>query len=140
MKQILSVLLVMGLAASSSATIINIPADCPTIQQGIDAGDDGDTVIVQPGTYPENIDFRGHNIVLASLFLTTADTSYISKTIIDGNSSGRVVAFTSGENGSAMLIGFTITNGDDRLAAGIYCKSSSPRISNNIIKGNRAYY
>jgi hypothetical protein len=31
------------------STIINIPADYPTIQQGIDASTDGDTVLVQPG-------------------------------------------------------------------------------------------
>jgi hypothetical protein len=39
------------------ATIINIPADYPTIQQGIDASTDGDTVLVQPGMYVENINF-----------------------------------------------------------------------------------
>jgi len=68
-----------------SATIINIPSEYLTIQQGIDASLVADTVLVQPGTYIENINYNGKNITVASLFLTSADTSYISQTIIDGN-------------------------------------------------------
>jgi hypothetical protein len=74
------------------------------------------------------------------MFLTTGDTSYISKTVIDGNAEERVVAFTSGEDNRAMLVGFTITNGKARLAAGVYCLSSSPVIAYNYITNNHAYY
>lgn len=140
MKKAISICTVFILAAFASATIIHIPADYPTIQQGIDTSTNGDTVLVGPGTYVENINFNGHNIVLGSLFLTSSDATYISKTIIDGNYSGRVVSFTSGENDSAVLIGFTITNGNDRLAAGVYCKSSSPIIADNIIRGNKSFF
>jgi hypothetical protein len=140
MKRIIVTLLVSGIASTSSATIINIPADYPTIQQGIDASSDGDTILVYPGQYMENINFKGHNIVLCSMFLTTGDTSYISKTVIDGNSAERVVSFTSGEDGRAMLVGFTITNGKARLAAGVYCLSSSPVIAYNYITNNHAHY
>ncbi|RKX17626.1 MAG: hypothetical protein DRP26_06620 [Candidatus Zixiibacteriota bacterium] len=126
---------------SVSATIINVPDDYSTIQGGINASYDGDTVLVQPDTYVENIDFNGHNIVLGSLFLTTSDTSYISSTIIDGNAADRVVKFVSGETSDAKIIGFTITNGSTPYTgAGIYCGSgSNPIISNNIITGNIAH-
>jgi len=134
------IMFLISLYPASSATIINIPADWPTIQQGIDASADRDTVLVQPGTYVENINFNGHNIVLGSLFLTTGDTSYIRRTIIDGGRTERVVAFTSGEDNSTLLAGFTITNGKARLGAGIYCLSSSPVIANNVIANNHAYY
>jgi len=67
--------------------------------------------LVQPGTYLENINFNGENIVLGSLFLTTSDTTYISNTIIDGTQSGAVVTFKSGEDSTTQLIGFLITNG-----------------------------
>jgi hypothetical protein len=81
MKPSLSALLVLmlflPLFLPASATIINVPADFGTIQMAIDSSSNGDTVLVQPNTYYENINFNGHNIVLGSLFLTTGDTSYI---------------------------------------------------------------
>ena len=40
-----------------SESIINIPDDFPTIQLGIDAASDGDTVMVSSGTYVENINW-----------------------------------------------------------------------------------
>ncbi len=120
----------------ASATIINIPGDYPTIQQGIDASVDGDTVLVQPGTYAENINFNGHSIVLGSLFLTTGDTSYISSTVIDRGSPGSVVKIENGEDESTQLVGFKITNGTANDGGGIYCHSSSGTIRNNIIKEN----
>ncbi|UCE65293.1 MAG: right-handed parallel beta-helix repeat-containing protein [Candidatus Zixiibacteriota bacterium] len=124
----------------ASATIINIPADCPTIQQGIDASVDGDTVLVQPGTYYENINFNGHNIVLGSLFLTTGDTSYIEQTAIDGDSAAPAVSFEMGENRLAILKGFTITDGYSLCGGGIICQyNSNPAIISNIISGNSAY-
>ena len=105
----------------ASATIINVPADSSTIQCGINGSSNGDTVLVQPGTYVENINFSGHNIVLGSLFLTTGDTSYISTTIIDGDSAGTVVTFDSGEDSTAVIIGFTIQKGSGVYGGAINC-------------------
>ncbi len=120
----------------ASATIINVPADSSTIQGGINGSSNGDTVLVQPGTYVENINFSGHNIVLGSLFLTTGDTSYISTTIIDGDSAGTVVTFDSGEDSTAVIIGFTIQKGSGVYGGAINC--SGRTISQNIIKWNYA--
>ncbi len=140
MKRLLIPVPVFVAIASSSAmaTIINIPDDYSTIQGGISASSDGDTVLVQPGTYIENINFNGHNIVLGSLFLTTGDTSYVSSTVIDGDSSGSVVTFSGGEDRTAMLVGLTLTHGYSSEGGGIYCQDSSPTISNNIITENTA--
>ncbi|MCK4694339.1 MAG: hypothetical protein KAT74_01185, partial [Candidatus Cloacimonetes bacterium] len=127
-----------------SSTIINIPADQPTIQAGIDVAVDGDTVLVQPGTYVENINFNSKNIVVASHFLTTQDTSYISQTIIDGNQNGSVVTFDNGEDSTAVLMGFTITNGlgngyPEYSGGGVTCRNySNPSIDNVIITGSSA--
>jgi len=119
---------------SIHADTINIHDDYQTIQAGIDASSDADTVLVQPGTYYENINFNGKNIVLGSLFIITQDTSYISKTVIDGKKQGRVVEFMSGEDSTAVLSGFVIANGpngeyaDDEyiFGAGIFCENSDP--------------
>ena len=46
--------------------VINVPGDFPTIQAGIDAANNDDTVEVSPGTYFENIDFKGKLITVMS--------------------------------------------------------------------------
>ena len=123
-----------------SATIINVPGDQTTIQAGINASSNGDTVLVQPDTYYQNINFNGKNITVASLFLTTGDTSYISQTIINGNNNNSVVKFNSGESISAVLFGFTITNGYAYYGAGINCYSgSSPTLSYLNIENNNGH-
>ena len=116
----------------TNATIINVPAEQPTIQAGIDTAVDADTVLVQPGTYVENIIFNGKNITVASLFYTTQDTSYISQNIIDGNQSGIVLNIYNVDS-TAVISGFTITNGSE---GGILCYDSSPNLENLTITGN----
>ena len=135
---LLTVLIAIAIIVPCQATIINVPGDYSTIQAGINAGSEGDTVLVQPGTYVENIDFNGHSIVLGSLFLTTGDTLYIPSTIIDGNSVNSVVKFINGENNSAMITGLTIQNGASYIGSGILCTYSEPMISYNIIRDNNA--
>jgi hypothetical protein len=134
----LSTIFVFYTIAVCWAAIINVPGDYPTIQVGIDSSSVGDTVLVQPGTYFENININGHIITLASLYLTSGDTSHISSTIIDGDSSGSVIIFNSGEDSSSVICGFRIQNGYANEGGGIYCSNSSPLISHNIICGNTA--
>ena len=117
-------------------TIINVPADYPTIQAGIDASADGDTVLVQPAIYRENINFNGHNIVVGSLFVTNQDTSSITSTIIEGELAGCTVVFNHGEDNRSAIIGFTISHARRVDGGGILSRNSSPRITWNIIKQN----
>jgi len=109
-----------------------------TIQEAINASNNEDTILVEPGNYVENINYNGKNITVGSLFLTTQDTTYISQTIIDGNQSGSVVTFESGEDSITVFSGFTIKNGSSNKGGGIYCFSSNPNISNIIITNNFA--
>ena len=111
------------------ATTINVPSDQPTIQAGINTASDGDTVLVSPGTYIENINFNGKNIVVGSLFLVTGDTFYISQTVINGDSSGHVVSIINGDS-TTVLSGFTITDGYADQGGGIVCANSNAILSN----------
>jgi hypothetical protein len=137
MKKIIKLILLFFLFTSMSiANIINVPVDIDSIQGGINLSVNGDTVLVQPGTYVENINFNGKNIVVGSLTLITGDTSYISQTVIDGNQNGSVVKIENGEDSTAVLCGFTVTNGivrDNNDGAGIHIMNSSPVISNILI-------
>jgi len=133
MKQIFAILFLFFLTFTN-ATIINIPDDYTTIQEGINASIGADTVLVQPGTYSENL-LINRNIVLGSLFLTTADTSYISSTIIHPPG-GVVINFSAGDS-TCVLTGFTITGGNSiGFGGGIRCVGTSPTISYNIIRDN----
>jgi len=131
-----SVALLSGLTGSAFGTIIQVPADQPTIQAGINAAANGDTVLVAPGTYAENINFHGKAIKVKS-------SNGSKTTIINGNQAGPVVTFSSGETKKSILNGFTITNGlgneaSDYSGGGIYCNNSSPTIQRNIITANTA--
>ena len=137
---ILTILLSVIICSSVFARIVIIPNDYPTIQEGIDSCNDGDTVLVKPGVYYENINFNGHNIVVASFFLTTGYPDYIECTIIDGEFSGSVVSFKNGEDSTAIISGFTLKNGYYIGGGGIYCEGSGPVIYSNIISENSAAY
>lgn len=112
------------------------------IQAGIDKAADGDTVIVAQGTYVENINFKGKNIVLTSTNPT--DWRAVKQTIIDGNKSGSTVTFDGTENETCVLSGFTVTNGyafvgGGILGAGSMVVPTGATISNNMVIGNHAY-
>lgn len=89
-----------------STIIINIPADQPTIQAGIDIAVEGDTILVSPGTYYENIEIVQKNDI--HIIGSGADV-----TAIDGNENGHVVKFN---HASGSISELSITNsGDDPL-------------------------
>ncbi len=72
--------------------------DHTLIQEAITASADGDTVLVYPGRYYENVRFNGKNITLASLEILTGERNYIYSTIIDGNQSGTAVTVMDDES------------------------------------------
>ena len=114
------IMAIFFLAASLGASIINVPGDYLTIQGGIDAAADYDTVLVAPGHYTENVNFNGKEIVLTSHFMYEMNTDFIFNTIIDGSNqphpdSGTTVFLVNYEGPDAILQGFTVTGGTGTL-------------------------
>jgi len=133
MKRI-TIFLLIGI---TYATVINIPIDYSTIQEGINASADGDTVIVAPGIYNESINFIGKNILVTSNYIFDEDSTFIESTVLRGESWISTVTFENGETSNAILSGFTIKDGFALFGAGISCtNNSSPSLLNLIIKDN----
>jgi len=108
MKTFIATVILLILAAQLRA-VIDIPDDYPTIQQGINAAVNGDTVLIASGIYIEALEIHQLDLTLASHFLTTGDTTFISSTVIDGDSTLQLLDCIGPE--SIRLIGLTFRRG-----------------------------
>ena len=111
--------------AATGQTTRSVPSQYPTIQAAISSAVTGDTVAVAPGVYSESINFLGKGLVIQGTMGPTVTT-------IRGNQSARVVTVGGQVPNSAVLDGFTITNG----GGGIIIRNSSPTIQNCIVEYN----
>ncbi len=130
---ITAIVLVWTLAmmpAPSSAATINVPADQPTIQEGIDAASAGDTVLVASATYTESITMKpGVTIQGSGADVTTIKGDGSSVWVSGDEQRTYTVLGTS----DSTISGFTITDSDYGVYNILFC---SPTITNNIITGN----
>jgi len=106
--------------------IINVPGDYLTIQEAIDASNNGDIINVSEGTYYENINFNGKNIHLSGENPTN--------TIIDGgsdNSLPTIKLHNFTYSSDTHISGFTVRNfGNDGISI---LDGGAPKISNCIL-------
>jgi hypothetical protein len=116
------------LAPPGLARTWNVPSEAATIQAGIDSTSSGDTVLVAPGTYYENISVKSGIYVIGEV----GDPEV---TIIDADSSGTSVVFLNLAE-TSYLEGFTLTNGFANYGGGVGCIDASPEITNCRIMDN----
>jgi hypothetical protein len=113
-----------------------VPGTYPTIQAALDAAQDGDTVLVQPGTYNESLVFPNAAVTLESAggsAVTTIDATGLQARVI------LIVA-----SPSVTVRGFTITGGnvqDVGYGGGVYTSAVATtiqdcRIIDNVLTGN----
>ena len=110
----------------SFTAVLSVPEEYSTIQEGIDAVSDGDTVLVAVGIYYENINFNGKNIAVIGENRET--------TIIDGGQNGSVVIIDN----NATLMDFSIINGYAEEGGGIFSYYTSSYLYNLNIQNNIA--
>lgn len=126
----------IGGFACAEQNVYWVPDDFPTIQAAIDFASTRDMIIVRPGVYEENIDFKGKAVHVRSM--EPNNPAVISTTIIDGQQLDSVVSFRLAENADSVLQGFTIRNGRANSGGGLYIRNSSPSIANCVVENNEA--
>jgi len=127
------------LTANTIIVDINGTGNYTTIQEGINNASDGDTVLVYPGTYYENIDYIGKNITVASKYYTTGDEAYIDSTIIDGNNNGSCVLIFDSLTESK-IYGFTLQHGSGFLESSGTSYGGGINLSYNLINTFYIYH
>ena len=146
----------LSLIPARAFTVRNVPSQYPTIQSAIGASSNGDTVLVAPGTYKENIAFTGKSITV------TTDLTGPKATIDGGGLASTVTMIIPASAPQAVLSGFIIQNGSpgtsrqsfgggivvsgnaliqqnqiqNNASCGIYVRSGTVLITNNLITGN----
>lgn len=113
-----------------------VPDDFDSIQSAVNESDDGDTVLVAPGEYAENIDLSGHSIVLLGVHEAPEEV------IIDGGENGSIVTIVDNGNDPTTVSGFTLRNGqaEGDGGGGLFCDGSNVVFEHLIIhdcSGNR---
>jgi hypothetical protein len=131
------IVLILLLTVLASGRVIVVPDSAATIQAGLNMAHAGDTVLVMPDEYEENITWPSTDgIKLCSA--TVPDS-----TTIAGGGNGRVISVGSGISRATVITGFTITGGKASSAAGLYLQGSPSIIGNRVVRnechGERNY-
>ncbi len=128
----------MSVTTASAATL-RVPAEWPSIQAAISAASNGDTVLVAPGTYFENLDFLDKGLVLRS-------EAGAAQTVIDGQRLAPVIVIIAYSERASSVLGFTLRNGwsnssvpvTGRGGGGVLAWFGSVTITDNVIENNWA--
>ena len=164
-RQTATLLLSAALALTTGARIVlaeevtlHVPSELPTIQEAIDAANDGDIVLVAPGDYVLDgpLDFNRHhdpgdstsaplkNVTLRSVGGPEETTLRLSEATL--GEEVPTVQFVNGETEATTLEGFTVVgNVPDRsrfpsgLAPAVHCSGASATIRNSRIRGGITY-
>jgi hypothetical protein len=124
--------LLIGLSNETAAAVRRVPSQYPSISAGVQAANQGDTVLVAPGNYTgqgnSSINFTGKAITVCSE--AGPDFTAIVPAVDQS-----AFYFASGEPPAATIKGFTLRDG----YRAVWCFESSPTVINCIFFRNGSY-
>lgn len=103
----------VGSAREAGSAVVRVPQNFPGIQAAINAAQNGDTVLVSPGTYSGGLVLAGKTITLASLYINSHNPNHITQTTIDGGSP--ILTIQASVGPATTVQGLTFLNGDYQL-------------------------
>ncbi|MFC2135324.1 right-handed parallel beta-helix repeat-containing protein [Bacteroidota bacterium] len=117
----------------SAQTTLNVPSDYSSIQEALSNADSGATVLVQAGTYYENLIWPATKAIK----LRSGDSA--TNTIINGSDFSSVITINSIADSNTIISGFTITGGDNvNYGGGILLIETILQIQDCLISNNSA--
>lgn len=129
-KAIVSILLLSP--TLGAAATIRVPEDFPTVQAGMDAASQGDTVELACGTYYE------HDLVLRPGITLRSESGSATCARIDAQLLGRVMRCDS-LSAPTILEGLTIARGGSNGGSGLYCIASDLTLRGCVFDNNYAW-
>lgn len=127
----------------AAAAVLKVPQQYATIQAAVDAAQEGDTVRVAAGNYPERVRITDKAIAL--------DGAGAEQTTIDATASGRPLTVSTTGTGQVTVSGFTLKNGrvswedvdtepfGPGRGGGVYAENTNMALLNNVITNNRLF-
>jgi len=101
MRRYISLILFIGLVFS---TTINIPSDYSTIQAGINASVDGDTILVAQGTYSENLILEKEIVLASHAIYDNLDSNWLENEYVQGTVISSLPEPVNSDYGSCLII------------------------------------
>ena len=135
-REFLFLLFFVFLFDTVTANVLMVPQDFMRIQAAIDSAQTGDTILVAPGIYQENLQIRSKDITLASNYLYSNSFADVESTVLDGRRLSAVIQVFV--RNKSKITGFKMINGAHFYGGGFVSDVSSPVITACIFENNYA--
>jgi len=135
MRRLLFAFIILAIVSVLFSEIIHVPTEQSTIQEGINAASNSDTVLVADGVYTGTLNrYLQWNGNIKHLVIKSENGPI--NCIMDLEDNGCAFYFIeTGQDSTDVIEGFTIKNCD---LSSIVCEHTSPRVIGNIIKNNHS--
>jgi hypothetical protein len=129
---------------SGRAARFIVPDDYPTISSAIAEMPAGDTIMIRPGVYYENLVINDKHLCIMSFYQEMNDTNLIRQTVIDGMFRSHTINFngTGPHNtlNQSIVKGLTVANGRSGSGGGLRIGFSNVLLEDLIIAGNQTLF
>ncbi len=124
MKSLFAFLTILFLCLNAFGTIRNVPDEYESIQAALDGSQFGDTVLIAPGVYWENLVLTPP-ITIASYRFVTGNRAYIDSTVVDGRHDAPCFRVEARGNSEAVIDGLTIQHGLGDYGGGVSVRENA---------------